>query len=83
MSLALHGWPTPMVPWISVAEWLLSIHAVLLGMLLIPLYWFWDRILARPPSTLALVLALTAYLLFTWGKVMLAIAKAIHNLPER
>jgi hypothetical protein len=72
-----------MVPWISVAEWLLSIHAVLLGMLLIPLYWFWDRILARPPSTLALVLALTAYLLFTWGKVMLAIAKAIHNLPER
>ena len=72
-----------MVPWISVAEWLLSIHAVLLGMLQMPLYWFWDRILAGPPSILALVLALMAYLLLTRRKVMLAMAKAIHNLPER
>lgn len=59
-----------------------AIHASFLAILLLPLYWYWNIISARLPM-LALILCLTAYLLFTAWKLMLAMAKAIQGLPER
>ena len=56
--------------------------AAMLGAMLLPLYWFWDRIASRH-GILLLILGLLAWALFTWGKLMFSTAKRIRNLPEQ
>lgn len=64
----------------ALAVWI-AVSAVLLGVLLLPLYWFWDRIAARP-SVLAIILCLLAWALFNWWKLVFSTARRIQNLPE-
>ena len=54
---------------------------VLLAVLFVPLYFYWDKIAARP-TVLVLILALLAYAIFNWAKMAVAIAQGIRNLPE-
>jgi hypothetical protein len=59
-----------------------AVSAAMLGAMLLPLYWFWDRLASRP-SILLLILGLFAWALFTWWKLVLSIAKGIRSLPEQ
>ena len=58
-----------------------GLGAVMLGAMLLPLYFFWDRIASRP-MVLALVLALLVWALFTLGRLVISTAKRIRSLPE-
>jgi hypothetical protein len=52
----------------------LALSAGMLGAMLLPLYWFWDRIAAKP-LLLVLVLGLLGWAMFTWGKLVITMAK--------
>ena len=54
---------------------------VLLAVLFVPLYFYWDKIAARP-AVLVMVLALLGYAIFAWAKMATTIAQSIRNLPE-
>jgi hypothetical protein len=60
----------------------IGFSAVLLGAMLLPLYWFWDRIASRP-VVLVLILALLAWAIFTWWQLVISTAKRIRSHPER
>jgi hypothetical protein len=60
----------------------LAMSAVVVGAMLLPLYWFWDRIASRP-GILVLILGLLAWALFNWWKLVLSTARRIRSLPER
>ena len=66
---------------VALGLWI-AISAAMIGALVLPLYWFWDRI-ASKPSVLFLILGLFAWALFTWSKVVLSTAKRIRALPEQ
>ena len=55
---------------------------VLLAVLLVPLYLYWDKIAARP-TVLAVILGLLAYAIFCWARLAATIARGIRNLPEQ
>ena len=59
-----------------------ALSAGMLGAMLLPLYWFWDRIAARTPI-LVLILCLLAWALFTWWRLVVVMAKGLRNLPEQ
>ena len=59
-----------------------AVGAGLLAAMLIPLYWFWDRIASRP-TILALILGLLVWALLTWWQLVFSIAKRICGLPEQ
>ena len=59
-----------------------GVSAVLLGAMLLPLYWFWDRIASRP-VVLVLILGLLAWAIFAWWQLVISTAKRIRSLPER
>ena len=65
---------------VALGLWI-AISATMLGALVLPLYWFWDRIASRP-SILLLILGLLAWTLFNGGKLMFSTAKRIRKLPE-
>ena len=60
----------------------IGVSAVLLGAMLLPLYWFWDRIASRP-VVLVLILGLLAWALFTWWQFVISTVKRISSLPEQ
>lgn len=66
---------------LAMALWI-ALNAAMLGAMLLPLYWFWDRIAARP-SILLLILGLLAWALFTWWNLLLSVGKRIRGLPEQ
>lgn len=59
-----------------------AVSAMLLGAMLLPLYWFWDRIASRP-TVLVLILGLLALALFTWWKLVFAAGRRIRGLSEQ
>lgn len=61
----------------------IAMSAAMIGVMLLPLYWFWDRIASRGSSILLLILGLLAWALFTWWKMVLSVANGIRNLPEQ
>ena len=62
---------------------LLILNTAFLGVMLPPLYWFWDRIAARPPSIWAIIIGLTGYLIYTWAKFTFAMTRSLNALRER
>ena len=60
----------------------IGVSAVLLGAMLLPLYWFWDRIASRP-MVLVLILGLLVWALFTWWRLVISTTKRISSLPEQ
>jgi hypothetical protein len=60
----------------------IAISAATLGGMLLPLYWFWDRIASRGPGILILILGLLAWALFNWGKLVFSMGRRIRRLPE-
>lgn len=60
----------------------IAVSAAILGAMLLPLYWFWDRIASRP-SILLLILGLLAWALFTWWRLVFSIAKKVRSFPEQ
>ena len=60
----------------------IGVSAVLLGVMLLPLYLFWDRIASRP-VVLVLILGLLAWALFTCWRLVISTAKRVSSLPER
>lgn len=62
---------------------LIVMSAAMLGAMLLPLYWFWDRIASRGPSILAIVLGLLAWALFHWWRLVLSMGKRIRGFPEQ
>jgi hypothetical protein len=56
--------------------------ALLLGVMLLPLYWYWDRLVARQ-SVFALILCSLAWALFNWWKLVSTAFKRIRALPEQ
>ena len=61
----------------------LFLNAAFLGVMLLPLYWFWHRIAARPPSIWAIIIGLTGYLIYTWAKFTFAMTRSLNALRER
>lgn len=61
----------------------LVLNAAFLGVMLLPLYWFWDRIAARPPSIWAIIIGLTGYMLYAAARFTFAMTKKLSALPER
>jgi hypothetical protein len=60
----------------------IAVSVAMLGAMLLPFYWFWDRVASRP-SILLLILGLLAWALFTWWKLVLSVTKGIRRLPEQ
>lgn len=60
----------------------IAVSAAMLVAMLLPLYWFWDRIASRP-SILLLILGLLAWALFSWWKLVFSVAKRIRTLTEQ
>lgn len=60
----------------------LALSAALLGAMLLPLYWFWPRLAARP-VVLVVVLGLLSWALFNWWKLVISMIKGLRNLPEQ
>jgi hypothetical protein len=56
--------------------------ALLLGAMLLPLYWYWDRLVARQ-SVFALIVCSLAWALFNWWKLASTTFKRIRTLPEQ
>ena len=60
----------------------IALCTALLGFMLLPLYWYWDRFAARP-TLFALILCSLAWALFNWWKLAFTVLKGIRNLPEK
>ena len=60
----------------------IGIGAAVLGAMLLPLYWFWDRLASRP-NILLVILGLLAWALFNWAKMMFSTVRRIRSLPEQ
>jgi len=60
----------------------IGLCAALLVAMLVPLYWFWDRLASRP-GVLVTILGLLAWALFNWWKMATLVAKQIRHLPQK
>jgi hypothetical protein len=60
----------------------IAVSTMLLGAMLLPLYWFWNRIASRP-AVLVFILGPLAWALFSWWRLTFSTAKRIRALPEQ
>jgi hypothetical protein len=60
----------------------IAMSVVVVGAMLLPLYWFWDRIASRP-GILVLILGLLIWALFNWWRLSLSTARRIRSLPDQ
>ena len=64
----------------ALALWVL-LGACMLGALILPFYWFWEKIAART-DTLAIIVGLLLWAMWNWCKLVVHVSKGIRNLPE-